>query len=127
MRPLVDTRLSTTTMLTLNCWIRGDDTGDIFNIKTFLNEDIGAVKQKIKDYDNDTFGDVGLKSLRLYKLNAPVPFDGLSAVTLSTSGEFLPSALKVSGVFATQPHEDHIHLIVDYPLILYYIRVNFEH
>ncbi|KAI9464223.1 hypothetical protein HD554DRAFT_2282124 [Boletus coccyginus] len=86
-------------LFTLNCWIRGDNTGGIFNIETSPNEEIGA-------------------------LNAPVPFDGLSAVTLSTSGELLADALKVSRVFATQPHEDRIHLIVDYPLILYYIRGN---
>ncbi|KAI9462947.1 hypothetical protein HD554DRAFT_2316226 [Boletus coccyginus] len=108
-------------MLTLNCWIRGgDDT--VFDVETSPNERIGAVKQKIKDYGSGTFGDVAPQSLRLYKLNAPVPFDGLSAVTLSTSGVFLSDAMKVRGVFATQPHEDHIHLIVDYPLILYYIR-----
>ncbi|KAI9464384.1 hypothetical protein HD554DRAFT_1269969 [Boletus coccyginus] len=99
-------------LFTLSCWIRGDDTEGIFNIKISPNEEIGAVKQKIKDCDSDTFGDVAPKSLRLYKLNAPVPFDGLSAITLSTSGKPLTNALRISDVFATQPHRYHIHLIV---------------
>ncbi|KAI9461473.1 hypothetical protein HD554DRAFT_1980891, partial [Boletus coccyginus] len=99
-------------LFTFNCWIRGYAPATTFNIETSPNERIGAVKQKIKDFDSDTFRDVAPLTLPLYKLNAPVPFDGLSTVILSTSGGRLTNALKVSSVFTTQPHEDHIHLIV---------------
>ncbi|KAI9573909.1 hypothetical protein HD554DRAFT_1988834, partial [Boletus coccyginus] len=96
----------------LNCWIQGYTPNSTFGIKTSPNEHISAVKQKIKDFNSDKLGDVTPLNLPLYKLNAPVPFDGLSTVILSTFGGRLTNALKVSSTFTTQPHKDHIHLIV---------------
>ena len=91
-------------LFTLCCWIRGHPVESIFCIETSPNEDVGAVKQKIKDSGSDTLRDVAPFD--------PVPFYGLSAVTLSTSGEPLPDALEISDIFVMQPHKCHIHLIV---------------
>ena len=96
-------------LFTLCCWIRGHPAEFIFVIETSPGERVGAIKQKIKDSGGDTLRNVAPVDLRLYKLNTPVPFHGLSAVTLSVSGEPLPNALKISDIFVTQLLECHIH------------------
>ncbi|KAI9455721.1 hypothetical protein HD554DRAFT_264224 [Boletus coccyginus] len=108
-------------VFTLNCWIRGSDAGEIFQVKISKTEAVVTLKKAIKNETPATLHGVDAHTLRLYKPRNPLPRpfeDNLSKINLSEDGELLQTVDKLSEVFPEQPPERHIHIIVDAPYLM---------
>ncbi|KAF8121501.1 hypothetical protein EV363DRAFT_1232664, partial [Boletus edulis] len=57
---------------TLNCWVRGQATDRVFEVKIPRAGNVAALKEAIKDKKPMDFRDVDADSLALYKLRDPV-------------------------------------------------------
>ncbi|KAF8548570.1 hypothetical protein OG21DRAFT_1448999 [Imleria badia] len=105
--------------LALNCWIRGQDLGEVFQVKIPKTEAILELKKAIKN-ENAAFSDVDAHTLHLYKPKDPlrIPYEvHLSKFILLEHAEPLKvAAYELSKVFPEPPPKYDIHIIVDAPL-----------
>ncbi|KAF8416474.1 hypothetical protein L210DRAFT_3656571 [Boletus edulis BED1] len=106
---------------TLSCWVRGQATDRVFEVKIPRAGNVAALKEAIKDKKPVDFRDVDADPLALYKLRDPVagPYgENLSGVILSEHWELLRLSNVLSEVFPTPSPARHIHIIVDSPSLM---------
>ncbi|KAF8120875.1 hypothetical protein EV363DRAFT_1406769 [Boletus edulis] len=99
-------------VLTLTCWVRED-------IKT---ENVFGLQEAIKD---KTQSKVAAHALALYNPKDPVsrPYeDHLRKLILSKDGKLLEGYQELSEVFSEPPSKYNIHVIVDAPKIVCWLR-----
>ena len=96
----------------LNCWVRGQATNLIFQVKVPRTEGVTVLEEAIK---GKTQMDFPAHTLALYKPKDPVPRpynENLSGVILSEHGELLDPWDVLSDVFPAPSPAGHIHIIV---------------
>lgn len=102
--------------LTINCWVRGSDTQEVFQVNISKTETVAALQVVIKNMWLNLFRNVSANTLSLYKLKNPVPTpvkEHLRKIILSEHAERLEEALQeLSEVFLVPLPEHHIHIIV---------------
>ena len=64
-------RAAKLSVITLRCWVHGDDTNQIFNVKIPSTEDVPALRKAIKDNKPVDFGHVDPDALALYSIPMP--------------------------------------------------------
>lgn len=104
-----------TKALTLNCWVRGSDVENVFEVKISRADNVTALKEAIKNKIPVTFRDVDAVFLPLYKPRDPVPRpyrESLGEFNLSEHSELLKTDDDLSEVFPAPPPKRHIHVIV---------------
>jgi hypothetical protein len=62
------------TSLNLNCWVLGDDSTRIFPVKIDGNENVGSLKEAIKEKKKPAFDHITADSLDVW--NVSIPIDG---------------------------------------------------
>ncbi|KAH0834040.1 hypothetical protein J3R83DRAFT_11293 [Lanmaoa asiatica] len=100
--------------LTLNCWVRAQDSRGVFEVEISRTKTVAALQKAIKNEKPAAFHDVDADNLYLYKPRDPVaePYEeNLSNVVLSELGKPLPPLRKLADLFIAAP-EEHIHIIV---------------
>jgi hypothetical protein len=103
--------------LRLNCWVLGDDTRQVFEVKIANTESISSLKDAIKDKNSESFHNIDARSLTLWKVSIPV--NPQLRHTLSnlylTDDTSLSSVDDLDDVFSDEPHRKHLHIVVKPP------------
>ena len=63
------------TLLNLNCWVLGEDSTRIFPVKIDSAENVGALKEAIKEKMKPNFNHITANSLVLWKVAIPIDED----------------------------------------------------
>src|SRR4051812_45059226 len=105
--------------LSLNCWVLGEDTENVFPVKISRTETVGVLKDTIKDKKRPLFDHVTADSLVLWKLSIPATDFEQRAEHIARPkdiealerSEKLKAVKKLSAYFESPPDE-YIHVIV---------------
>ena len=103
--------------MVLNCWVRGDSDCSTFSVEILSTKTVGALKEDIKNKNENEFRGVDPKDLTLYQVSLPYDEDGslggvLGDRTISSLEKPLQSFQKLSAVFNKPLLDDKLHLIV---------------
>ncbi|KAI6014933.1 hypothetical protein EDC04DRAFT_2608919 [Pisolithus marmoratus] len=114
---------------TLWYWVRGTPLRCITSIEASPETNVDTLKKRIFESQPDLQG--GPIRANLYKIPDThlLPADGeyehgIGGLSISDLGQPLRSARKLSNIFAPQPKEDHLHLVLDATIMIInvYIR-----
>jgi hypothetical protein len=112
--PLEGTALDPTQLLSLNCFVLGDDLKKMFVVEIEKTKSVSILKDLIKGKNSSSFGNVDSKNIDLWNVSIPVE-DVNERLKNINNLEPLNSLLKLSHVF---PHveENHLHIVVRSPI-----------
>ena len=104
-------------LLTLNCYVRGDDQDRVFEVEIGENKSIASLKKAIKDEKSQTFRDVDVDSLVLWK--GSVSFDRrlkqeVEKINFREEKPLQPGDV-LSRVFSDGVDREVVHIVVDPP------------
>jgi hypothetical protein len=103
----------------LNCFLHGDDPHNVFPVKIARTESVGTLKKAIKEEKKVKFEHIDADALRLQGVSIPVD-DGfkenVGKVELRDE-EMLSPVDRLSTIFAVQPEDKHLHIIVHSPSV----------
>jgi hypothetical protein len=99
--------------LHLNCWVHGDDVGQIFQIDIANTESVSTLKKAIKEEKKPELDHVAAGSLTLWKVSIPAGRlqNNLANEDL-TDQSSLSSVDDLVDVFSDEPHRKHLHIVV---------------
>ena len=103
--------------LNLNCLVLNNDTSHIFPIEIMESKTVGTLRKAIKDEKRPAFDHVPTDALLLWKVSIPVNrnlTENLSKLLFVDEGSLLPVE-RLSKVFADQPEDEHLHIVVQVP------------
>ena len=103
--------------LDLNCLVLGHDASHIFPIEIAESKTVGTLRKAIKDEKRPAFDHVPTDALLLWKVSIPVNrnlTENLSKLLFVDEGSLLPVE-RLSKVFADQPEDEHLHIVVQVP------------
>lgn len=103
--------------MTLNCWVRGNTTSNVFPVEISSTKTVAALRKVIKQEKPVGFCDVDPDDLALYKVSLPYAEDDsleavLATCTISSLGKPLRSSQKLSAIFMSLSANDQLHLII---------------
>ena len=104
-----------TTTIKLNCWIIGDDPGRIFSVRIERTESVDALKKAIKEETKPALDNVPAHNLVLWNVSIPSDDDleeKLEKLNLDSKHALQP-LIKLSSLFADQPVDDHLNIVVN--------------
>jgi hypothetical protein len=108
--------LDPTQLLSLNCFVLGDDLKKVFTLKIPKTENVSILKDLIKEKNLSSFGNVDSKIITLWKVSIPIDEDADERLKNFTNLnlESLTPLLPLSYLF---PHvkEGHLHILVRAP------------
>jgi hypothetical protein len=99
-------------LLTLNCFVLGDDEDQVFTVKIPKTDNVSILKKLIKEENLHLLAHVDAKDLELW--NVSFPIDNLSLMEPSTVTPKLRSNRKLLS-FADDLLDDHVHILVKVP------------
>jgi hypothetical protein len=104
-------------LLELNCFLQGDDAGNVFPVKIARTESVGTLKEAIKEKKLVAFERVDADSLKLWKVS--ISDDGLkeNVSNVIRDEEALSPVVQLSDVFTEVLIRKHVHIIVKSPRI----------
>ena len=103
-------------MLTLVCYVRGDDHTCVFNVQINKTESVADLKKAIKKEISTKFDDITAKDLRLWKASVPITRDlkkDVDALKL-LDDDSLPYAI-LSKIFLSDLEKESVHIIIGRP------------
>ena len=106
-----------TTTIKLNCWIISEDPGHIFPVELQATKTMGALKKVIKEEKRPALDHVPTDTLTLWTVSVPADKDleeKLEKLNLEGKRPLQP-LMKLSSLFADQPVDDHLNIIVKAP------------
>jgi hypothetical protein len=102
--------------LHLNCWVHGDDVGQIFQIHIANTESVSTLKEVIKDKNPESFRDVDARSLVLWKVSIPAGHLQKNLANVDIPHETSLSSMDdLVDVFSDEPRRKHLHIVVKPP------------
>ncbi|KAH8917023.1 hypothetical protein BT69DRAFT_1355087 [Atractiella rhizophila] len=101
--------------LSLNCWIRGTDRREIFDVEISSSKTVMRLRKAIKDENPISFRDVDAKMLILYKVALRMDALEESMKVALNQGESLEPLSQLSEIFVDPPASNHIHILIDAP------------
>jgi hypothetical protein len=106
--------LASDPLLKLNCFLQGDEAGNIFPVKIAKTESVGTLKEAIKEKKVVAFERVDADTLKLWKVSIPVDdcFKEKVEKLDEREEEVLPSLVRLSTVFSDKLEDEHVHVIV---------------
>jgi len=99
-------------MLSLNCFVLGDDEDQVFTVEIETNKNVSILKDLIKEKKAPHLNHVAASDLELW--NVSFPIDNLSSEEPSTVAPKLRSNRKLLS-FADDLLDDHVHILVKAP------------
>ena len=113
--PLEGTALDPTQLLSLNCFVLGDDLKKVFTVKIPKTENVSILKDLIKEKNSSSFCNVDLKNIDLWNVSIPMDDEADERLKNIDNLEPLKPLLSLSQVF---PHveENHLHVVVRPPI-----------
>jgi hypothetical protein len=103
----------------LNCCVLGEGVQNVFLVEVPRSKTVSALKEVIKEKNQQAFKGVDARSLDLWKVFIPVDQgleEKLNDIELNDN-ESLSPVDKLSKVFLGSPEERHLHIIVRSPPI----------
>jgi hypothetical protein len=108
--------MESSAMYTLFCVVEGESTSNAFPVEIEPTKSIGSLKDAIKTKKSPRFNDIAADKLKLYKVSIPVVAtrreDEITLDPQSKSKGELSPVTRISKVFAEEPPEETIHIIV---------------
>ncbi len=101
----------------LNCWVLGKDPNRVFTVEIERTASVGALNDAIKDKMRPAFDHIPADALILWKVSVPVDDDfeeNLAKLNLDSKHSLWP-VVKLSSLFADQPVDDHLNIVVKAP------------
>ena len=102
--------------MTINCWVCGQKTDEVFSVEIQRTATVGALGRVIKNKKPVDFAHVDSDQLFLYRV-PDVTSDALEEAVeaINPYYELLPGEEPVFYFFPTPPPECRIHIVVDVP------------
>jgi Crinkler effector protein N-terminal domain len=106
--------LDPTQLLSLNCFVLGDDLKKVFTVEVEKTRNVSILKDRIKEKKAPHLDRVAASDLDLFEVSLPRDGD-VDAILQNANREPLDSLLPLSQVF---PHvkENHLHVVVQSPI-----------
>ena len=103
--------LDPTQLLSLNCFLLGDDFDRMFTVEISKNKNVSILKELIKEKNLSSLGNVDVKNIDLGKVSIPIDDDVGKRLEKIDNLKLLKPHLSLSHVF---PHveENHLHVVV---------------
>jgi hypothetical protein len=102
--------------LHLNCWVHGEDVGQIFQIHIANTESVSTLKEVIKDKKKPELDHVAASSLTLWKVSIPAGHLQKNLANVDIPHETSLSSMDdLVDVFSDEPHRKHLHIVVKPP------------
>ena len=100
-------------MLTLVCYVRGDDHTCVFHVKINKTEFVADLKKAIKKEKSPIFDDITADSLRLWKASVPITRDLKKDVDAPNllNDDSLPYGI-LSEIFLSDLEKKSVHIII---------------
>jgi GTPase Era involved in 16S rRNA processing len=106
------------TLLSLLCYVRGDNYNRVFNVKVPREEYVATLKKLIKEELKPDFDHIRADSLSLWNVSIlhseRLQEDVESALAAESP---LKASLSLKKFFPEQPEEEHVHIVVSPPSI----------
>ena len=100
-------------MLALNCFVLGETLQDIFTVEIDAAENVGTLKEFIKEETKLEFDDVDADTLMLWKVS--MPYSDINSLAELPAGEALIPVKKLSGIFPNHEVGENIDVIIQLP------------
>jgi hypothetical protein len=100
-------------LLSLNCFILGDDPDRMFTVKIPKTENVSILKKLIKEENPSSLGNIDVKNIDLWQ--ASLPIDDLPSKNPPTLGPKLRSEKLLSDAFPSELDINHIHIVARPP------------
>ena len=99
------------TTLSINCFLLGSDSSEVFTVKILKTENVSILKRLIKEEQSHCLNHVDASKLTVWKVSLPVDTE------LTVDGlEPLHSVKKISSIFGEKDLVDeHVHILVQAP------------
>jgi hypothetical protein len=107
-------------LLSLNCFIHGDDPDRMFTVKVPKTDNVSILKSLIKNEKASRLKDIDASDLDLWKVDFPI--NDLPTKKLLTDGPKLGSGELLSNVFPSELDIRFIHVTVYVPVRSEYYR-----
>ena len=101
-------------LLSLNCFIHGDDPDRMFTVEVPKTENVSILKSLIKKKNSSSFGNVDAKNIDLRKVDFPIV--DFPTKNFLTDGPKLGSGELLLDVFPSELDIKFIHVIVYVPV-----------
>ena len=105
--------LGPTQLLSLNCFLLGDDPDRVFTVKIPKTDNISILKDLIKEKKARHFNHIDASDLDLWKVSFPI--DDFPSANL-TNGPKLGAGELLSDTFPSELDLRYIHVTVDVPV-----------
>ena len=108
--------LDPTQLLSLNCFVLGDDLKKVFTVKILKTENVSILKDQIKEKKASLLNHVDASDLDIWTVSIPMNDDACKSLEIIIDNlEPLKPLLSLSHVF---PHveENHLHVVVRSPI-----------
>ena len=102
-----------TQLLSLNCFVLGDDLKKIFTVKILKTENVSILKKLIKEENSSSFGNVDAKNMLLWNVSIPIG-DDVNESLKKPNLEPLDALLLLSQAFPSV-EASHLHVVIEAP------------
>ena len=105
--------LDSTQLLSLNCFLLGDDPDRTFTVEIPKNKNVSILKDLIKEKNPSSLGNIDAKNIDIWQVSFPI--DDLPSKNPPTVGPKLRSEKLLSDAFPSKLDINHIHIVVRPP------------
>ena len=103
-----------TQLLSLNCFVLGDDLKKMFTLKIPKTENVSVLKDLIKEKKASLLNHIDASDLDLWNVSIPVDDDAVERLKRINNLKQLEPLLRLSDVFP-RVEESHLHILVQAP------------
>jgi hypothetical protein len=108
--------LPTMSMLSLNCFVLGGDSPEVFTVEIQKTKNVSILKRLIKEEQSPRLNHVVASELTTWKVSLPADAitPELTVDDIETCQE-LHSVKKISSIFSEALVDEHVHILVQAP------------
>jgi len=99
----------------LNCFVEGDQPDQTFPVKIPKTENVGILKDLIKEKKSPDLDHVSASKLKVFLVSKSFPIDDLASKQPPIDGTLLKPNKTLSSLFASDLSEDDLHIWVKVP------------
>ena len=105
--------LDSTQLLSLNCFILGDNPDRTFTVEVPKNKNVSILKKLIKEENPSSLGNIDVKNIDLWQVSFPI--DALPSKNPPTVGPKLRSEKLLSDALPSDLDTNRIHVVARVP------------
>ncbi|KAL4061796.1 hypothetical protein V8B97DRAFT_1878730 [Scleroderma yunnanense] len=113
--PSLDSGTIGSSVMVLNCWVRGDEIERIFPVKISGEAPVGDLKEVIKNKKSVDFRDIDANNLALYNVSVPCNEDLAGNVERLTLDQEVYPWQTLSDIYTDPPLPGHLHIVIEPP------------